>query len=179
MQIKFWLFLLLLGLCALAVPSFAQQALFSGKVIDEEGSPIVSATVRIVELATGVVSDTAGSFKLKVSYGKEFTYVFSHIGYREKRYAFTLSSGQAFDLTVVMEKETRLLSEVEVKSDKVIRLRPEISITRINPQDVKTLPSAFGDFNKMLNTLPGVVSNNELSSSYSVRGGNFDENLVV
>ena len=26
--------------------------------------------------------------------------------------------------------------------------------------------------------MPGVVSNNELSSQYSVRGGNYDENLV-
>ncbi len=52
------------------------------------------------------------------------------------------------------------------------------SISRIEPKSIKTLPSAFGDFNKVLTTLPGVVSNNELSSTYSVRGGNFDENLV-
>ena len=30
----------------------------------------------------------------------------------------------------------------------------------------------------ILKTLPGVSSANELSSQYSVRGGNFDENLV-
>ena len=30
----------------------------------------------------------------------------------------------------------------------------------------------------ILQTLPGVSSNNELSTQYSVRGGNFDENLV-
>ena len=30
----------------------------------------------------------------------------------------------------------------------------------------------------MIKTLPGVSSANELSSQYSVRGGNFDENLV-
>src|SRR5690606_19872521 len=30
----------------------------------------------------------------------------------------------------------------------------------------------------ILMTLPGVVSNSELSSAYAVRGGNFDENLV-
>lgn len=29
-----------------------------------------------------------------------------------------------------------------------------------------------------LKSLPGVNSNNELSTQYSVRGGNFDENLV-
>ncbi|HAB28004.1 MAG TPA: hypothetical protein DCE27_10030, partial [Xanthomarina gelatinilytica] len=30
----------------------------------------------------------------------------------------------------------------------------------------------------LLKTLPGVRSNNELSTQYSVRGGNYDENLV-
>jgi hypothetical protein len=29
-----------------------------------------------------------------------------------------------------------------------------------------------------LKTLPGVNSNNELSTQYAVRGGNYDENLV-
>jgi hypothetical protein len=40
------------------------------------------------------------------------------------------------------------------------------------------MPSPFGDFNKVIATMPGVVSNNELSSTYSVRGGNYNENLV-
>ena len=30
----------------------------------------------------------------------------------------------------------------------------------------------------ILKTLPGVSINNEMSSQYSVRGGNFDENLI-
>jgi hypothetical protein len=30
----------------------------------------------------------------------------------------------------------------------------------------------------ILKTLPGVNSNNELSTQYAVRGGNYDENLV-
>lgn len=174
---KLWFLVCLIGVC-LQQNSFAQQALLFGKVTDEEGSPIISATIRIADLTTGVATDTSGNFRLRLPENNELTVVFSHIGYSEKRFAFRLASGQAFELNVQLAKAIRQLGEVEVKSGRVIRLRPEISITKINPQDVKTLPSAFGDFNKMLNTLPGVVSNNELSSSYSVRGGNFDENLV-
>ena len=49
---------------------------------------------------------------------------------------------------------------------------------KLNAKSVLVMPSAFGDFSKVLSTLPGVSSNNELSSTYSVRGGNFQENLV-
>jgi len=40
------------------------------------------------------------------------------------------------------------------------------------------MPGANPGVENMLKTLPGVSSNNELSTQYSVRGGNFDENLV-
>ena len=38
--------------------------------------------------------------------------------------------------------------------------------------------SVGGGIESVLKTLPGVSSTNELSSQYSVRGGNFDENMV-
>jgi len=40
------------------------------------------------------------------------------------------------------------------------------------------LPSANASIESVLKTLPGVSFNNELSTQYNVRGGNFDENLV-
>jgi hypothetical protein len=48
----------------------------------------------------------------------------------------------------------------------------------LNPEISQVLPNASGSFESYLKTFPGVSSNNELSSQYSVRGGNFDENLV-
>jgi hypothetical protein len=52
------------------------------------------------------------------------------------------------------------------------------NLTRIDPRTAAALPSASGGIEALLKTMPGVVSNNELSSQYSVRGGNYDENLV-
>ncbi|MEJ7663460.1 MAG: Plug domain-containing protein [Hymenobacter sp.] len=56
--------------------------------------------------------------------------------------------------------------------------REQASLMQLNPQTAKVIPSPFGDFNAILKTLPGVVSNNELSSTYNVRGGNYGENLI-
>ena len=48
---------------------------------------------------------------------------------------------------------------------------------RLNPEISMKIPT-IGGFEDILKSLPSVSSNNELSSQYNVRGGNFDENLV-
>jgi hypothetical protein len=52
------------------------------------------------------------------------------------------------------------------------------NITRINPKVISVLPTPNQSVEDILKTMPGVSSANELSSTYSVRGGNYDENLV-
>src|SRR5690606_17454495 len=69
------------------------------------------------------------------------------------------------------------LRTVEVTSAQEAQ-REEAGLTRLDPIDAVHMPTAFGDLSDLLQTLPGVMSNNELSSAYAVRGGNFDENLV-
>ncbi|HQR01892.1 MAG TPA: TonB-dependent receptor plug domain-containing protein, partial [Ferruginibacter sp.] len=54
--------------------------------------------------------------------------------------------------------------------------RTEAGLTKINPKNALTLPSTTGGIEAMIKTLVG--SNNELTSQYSVRGGNYDENLI-
>ncbi|MDR1667101.1 MAG: TonB-dependent receptor plug domain-containing protein [Bacteroidales bacterium] len=52
------------------------------------------------------------------------------------------------------------------------------SMQRLEAKYLRQLPNPSGNVEALLKTLPGVSSNNELSSQYSVRGGNFDENLL-
>ncbi|MDP5081145.1 MAG: TonB-dependent receptor plug domain-containing protein, partial [Winogradskyella sp.] len=51
-------------------------------------------------------------------------------------------------------------------------------VTSISPQMIRTIKGAQPGVENILKTLPGVNISNELSTQYSVRGGNFDENLV-
>src|SRR5699024_3024898 len=55
---------------------------------------------------------------------------------------------------------------------------PVEGITSISPNVVRKIPGANAGVENLLKTLPGVSSNNELSTQYTVRGGNYDENLV-
>src|SRR5690606_31703147 len=51
-------------------------------------------------------------------------------------------------------------------------------VTTITPEVIRTIKGAQPGVENILKTLPGVNISNELSTQYSVRGGNFDENLV-
>lgn len=157
---------------------YAQQAIIQGSITEADGIPVPFATVRITGTPTGATADSLGRFRLAIPSGLLITCSVSHIGYKEVQKNFMLNERQVFEWNIVLERDTKVLREVEIKSARGILLKPQISITSISPQTVKNLPSAFGDFNKILATLPGVVSNNELSATYSVRGGSFDENLV-
>ncbi|MGB0789622.1 MAG: TonB-dependent receptor plug domain-containing protein, partial [Marinirhabdus sp.] len=51
-------------------------------------------------------------------------------------------------------------------------------ITTITPEAIRKIPGANAGVENLLKSLPGVSGNNELSTQYAVRGGNYDENLV-
>ncbi|MDR1951074.1 MAG: TonB-dependent receptor plug domain-containing protein, partial [Bacteroidales bacterium] len=59
-----------------------------------------------------------------------------------------------------------------------VRARRIFNNMFINPISVRNLPSVNNSVEALIKTMPGVSSNNELTSQYSVRGGNYDENLV-
>ena len=66
-----------------------------------------------------------------------------------------------------------MLDEVVVTD---ARERTEPGLVRINPKNALVIPSPAGGVEALIKTLVG--SNNELTSQYSVRGGNYDENLI-
>ncbi|MEM9297058.1 MAG: TonB-dependent receptor [Bacteroidota bacterium] len=167
-----WYFSLLLT-CLTFGSGLSQTTIVKGKVTDGEGQALQSANIRIDNTSIGTVSDYEGSFELALTNGLPVDLTISHVAYEEKRVTVTDVENP---IMITLELSTKLLQSVEVKGEEATR--NEVSLTKIQPKSAELLPSPFGDFTKILATLPGVVSNNELSSTYSVRGGNFDENLV-
>lgn len=80
----------------------------------------------------------------------------------------------ADSLNPLLKKGTILLPGLNIR-DQGSRMQ---NYTSLNAGMSADLPSASGSFESLLKTFPGVSSNNELSAQYSVRGGNYDENLI-
>ena len=148
----------------------------SGYVRDSSRQPIKGVSIYVKNSSSGTVANDSGYYQLQVS-ASQITVVYHHLSYKimEQFFDFSNTKDQLFDVELALK--TEYLDEVEV-SGSLDKQRVAPSLMRINPLSVKELPSPFADFSKILATLPGVVSNNELSSTYSVRGGNFDENLI-
>ena len=158
----------------LLTSAFAQNAFIEGTIVDEESRPIPGVSVLLKSnRSVGTISNAEGYFMLEVSEGTH-DLLFSHVQYGLNELT-NIPTGIS-DFIVTLKIQSRVLDDVEVEGE---RVRDAIDPgTRIDAKSARNLPSAFGDFNKVLLTLPGVAGNNELSSAYNVRGGNFDENLV-
>ncbi|GAB2941570.1 carboxypeptidase-like regulatory domain-containing protein [Hymenobacter coalescens] len=182
---------LLLGVpVAAAWPAAAAQAQqvadrveLRGTVRDGAGRPVEQAAVAVEGQPDGTNTDEAGRFRLRVARpatGRPLVLVVQRLGYATARRSLTageLADGRA-ELSISLEASARALDNVTVRGQRGVDTREQVSLTTLDPRITKEIPSAFGDFNKVLTTLPGVVANNELTSTYSVRGGNYDENLV-
>ena len=168
---------ILIALLFLTLTASAQQlptATVYGKVTDENGHPIEMANVVVPELLVGYTTNSRGYYELTVVSDTTWTIHFSYVGYEHKQATVRLRSGEKRKLDMVLH------STATVLPDAVISDRPTeaTSLTRLDARQATLLPTMGGGVETLIKTLPGVVSNNELSSQYRVRGGNFDENLI-
>jgi len=146
-----------------------------GVVKDTTGIPVENATITISNYNTGIYTNNHGLFSLSIPKdGKEHILSISVTGYERK--AITIVCNYNIDLgEIILSRKVTGLDEITVSARSK---QSGAGMISISPKDFSMMPSASGSFETVLKTLPGVSSNNELSSQYSVRGGNFDENLV-
>jgi len=156
--------------------AFSQTAIVTGVITSEDGSPLPFANVYEEQNHNNAVqTDVDGSYKLTMKPGDSCTVVFSTAGYKKRVRTVKLAANQVLRLDQKLETETTNIKEVLV----VNKRERESNMTRINPTLVQSMPGiGLGSVETGIKTLPGVVSRNEFSSQYNVRGGNFDENLV-
>jgi hypothetical protein len=167
------LFLFFLFFCSFAQSNKIQLA---GKVIEfETENPLYNVNISIISTNLGTTTDQFGNFKIDIPSGS-YSIRFSSIGYEEKIEEINLTTNQSkTTLTVVLKPKAFLQKEVVVTSEKK-NLSPVVQ--KINEKDLNKIPNLYSDVIRSVKILPGVTSNNELSSAYNVRGGNFNENLI-
>ncbi|MBN3035249.1 MAG: TonB-dependent receptor [Bacteroidales bacterium] len=146
----------------------------SGRITDEKGKPMELVNVAISGLPGGTVTDRNGNYELSVPAGNEVFVVVSFIGYRKEVEAVVLAPGERREVNISLVPVSTDLPEVEVEDEQI----RQTNLIRIDPKIATVIPTVSEGIPTLLKTLPGVTSTSELSSQYSVRGGNFDENLI-
>jgi len=167
--VKKLLFLVLL------IPTFlmAQKTtILKGSVKNKQKLPIEKVSITFGN--TGTETDENGNYSIRIPIDTEITLVFSHVSYRTLTEKITANNRNGIRFSPTLILKTEELKEIIIKENK----KEAQGITKIDISKVKNVVGPNAGVENILMTLPGVNNNNELSTQYNVRGGNFDENLV-
>ncbi|WP_394344069.1 TonB-dependent receptor [Winogradskyella algicola] len=166
-------FTLLLGLL-FSMLSFSQTAVIRGVILDEINNPIENVNIK-ASTGEGAATNQNGFYELRIPSDVEITIEFTHLGHKRIFQKFNLKNGQELEYNPVMKVEAEQIAEVVISTN---TRQNEDGVVTIAPKTLRTIKGAQPGIENILKTLPGVNISNELSTQYSVRGGNFDENLV-
>ena len=170
-------FLISSFLIAFALTGLAQSnnATLKGVITDQNGKPLDMVNIALKDYALGTSSKRDGTFLLRVPAQKNVVIVFSSLGYSTVIDSIFAKSEENITLKITMPELDMKVAEVTISQSR----RDGGNVTRIDPKMLSQIAaSSTGAVESLIKTLPGVSSNNELSSQYNVRGGNFDENMV-
>ena len=152
---------------------FSQKtAIVKGFVTSKQYEALEDVTVNFED--TGTTTKKNGYYEIRIPLNKTVTLTFRSVGYSELRKEFKANRVSVIRFSPTMISKTEILETVTVKSSEK-DVQGELNI---DAKLATRIPSANQSVTTVLMTLPGVSNNNELSTQYNVRGGNFDENLV-
>ncbi len=155
--------------------SQSNNATLRGVVRDDEGIPLDMVNIGLKNYPLGTSSNREGKFLLRIPAGKQIVVIFSSLGYAPFSDTIFAGSEENVYREIVLQGTDLKLAEITVTEQR----RNSGNITRVDPRFIEIMPdAATGGVEALIKTLPGVSANNELSSQYTVRGGNFDENMV-
>ena len=167
----------LFGLTQLLLPKIYAQdkASIYGIISDSLDRPIEDVNILIPSAKISGSSNKNGAFNLQVPAQMALSVVFTYVGRPAKKMDIRpLEKGEKFEINIKMDYGVSLRAFVVTEEKE----REKVSMYTIDPRKASILANVSGSFEQILKTLPGVSSNNELSSQYNVRGGNYDENLI-
>ena len=147
--------------------------ILTGNVRGSDGEPLVGASIYATQNPRyGTYADKNGSFTLSLPDKGPWTVKCSMVGYMSKEFPVVFGREKEVKLKAVLES-TVSINEAEVYGSG----NKNTTLKRIDPKVASRIPTPRGTVEDVLIQAP-VNFTSELSSSYNVRGGSFDENLV-
>jgi hypothetical protein len=173
------------ALCFSTLAIAQQTYSVSGTVKDKKnGELLIGVSVKVSEDPTiNVTANEYGFYSLSLPAGT-YTVIISNPGYKDFEQQIKVDQNIKLDLPLLPQEEvTKTIDEVvvsAVKKDKNLT-SAQMGTETLSIKNIEKLPVLFGekDVMKTIQLLPGIKSNGEGSSGFSVRGGATDQNLIL
>ncbi len=159
------------------IPS--KKYVVSGIIKDtKSGETLPYASIMIAGRQLGTVSNKFGFYSITLPEGT-YTLVFNYMGYAAFEKIIDLKDNMT--VHVEMSPKSEDLEEVVIVSRQTDAMADENRLSSIDIQKIKEIPASFGeaDVLRSCQSLPGVVSIVEAGGGYFVRGGAWDQNLML
>ncbi|MEE9349869.1 MAG: carboxypeptidase-like regulatory domain-containing protein [Flavobacteriaceae bacterium] len=174
-NLPFYLFLLFTQIV------LGQTALIKGVVKDQNNKPIENVSVKYENVGTATDQFGAYSLEVKIPKSKKITLVYSHVSYKayKKRLNVRKNGTSTFSpkLSLKTEQVTEVIIDIKQQQKENERAK---GIETIDIKEVKKIPTINDGISDVIKSVGSGVtdSGGGESSTYNVRGGNYDENLV-
>ncbi|MGE5797987.1 MAG: TonB-dependent receptor [Ignavibacteria bacterium] len=155
---------------------YPQELKISGTIRDgSSGEALPYANISVKDQSKGISTDFEGKFELSLPPGK-YELVISYISYKSETIPVELTN-QNIELNVNLISTDILLQEVSVYA--ATENESSVSSISLQSKEMEEISSVFPDVFRSIQALPGIAVNNEFSAKFNVRGGSYDENLVL
>ena len=137
------------------------EKIVGGQVVDENGEPVIGATVVVKGTNIATVTDIDGKFTLKAPAGS--TLVISYVGYANAEVAATST-----DLKIALAQDEKTLDEVVVTALGIKRSEKALSynVQQMGSEQLTTVKST-----NFMNSLAGKVAGVNINASSAGMGG--------
>ncbi|NDC72795.1 MAG: TonB-dependent receptor [Sphingobacteriia bacterium] len=152
----------------------SDSASIKGVVLDENARPLAGASLMLPTSGFGTITDDRGRFVLRVPAQRDLVLEIRYLGYRTERRNLLLRVGELLPMRVQMEPSVITVQQgVTVEADR----DRSMGVAKIDPLVSRRVANPSGNFETVLQAF-GARSQQEFSSQFQVRGGNYDENMT-
>ncbi|MFZ5515443.1 MAG: TonB-dependent receptor [Candidatus Zhuqueibacterota bacterium] len=158
---------------------FSQQArtyTIAGKIVNEKNQPLQGVNIFVSGQSIGTTTDERGAYKITLANNASLTLMFQFIGFKKQSRTIRFDGSNHIQLNIALVPEILSMPGVEVSEQKY---EPNVGIYEIKPTEIRTIPGFYSDALSVVKTLPGVISNNEMSNTFHVHGGSSNDNLIL
>lgn len=152
------------------------SATIQGKITDEEGQPVQSASITVQKTMSGALSNAHGEFSFPLKKSGTFVLIVKRPGYEQQSHTVQVQAGQQLVLALS-------LRSIATKTGNVVVAASGFSSEQgkgivLSAREILTTPGGAADLFQALKTMPGMTQVSESAELY-VRGGDPTESLTM
>ena len=161
--------------------AFQSTGVLTGYVTDAKTEETIpGATVQVVELGTGAITDANGFYSIKEIPANTYSIQVSFVGYEtQTKYNVVIRSASNPDLNFQMNETVSDVGEVVVVANPFQKIEETpLSIQKLSREEIATYPGGNNDIAKVVQSLPGVSGSvGGFRNDIIIRGGAPNENV--